>query len=134
MAENNSPNPKCSTFFFNSYEKKNNLLIEVQTEQPFAKNRKEMNVSWETVANNLKENFNYDCNSRQCREHFEALIKSFKKDDAKEKKGSGTDEDFGQYKQLCQDIVELMEACKEVPAVAVEVCIVLLFCFHKICC
>lgn len=98
-------------FSFNTYQKKINLLVEVQTNKPFYKGKKDQ---WEVVSAALKQNFHYDCNSRQCKEHFESIMRQFRKDDLLEKRGSGTDEDFGEFKKLCQDLKENIDSEKQV--------------------
>ncbi|ETN04913.1 hypothetical protein F441_14172 [Phytophthora nicotianae CJ01A1] len=90
------------------------LLKEVTAHTPWAAAHGETNTAWTTVANELKNAISAStADDKACRRRFTALLDTFRREEMKSLRVSGTAEEYREREQLLTDCLELEKANKK---------------------
>ncbi|XP_070574413.1 transcriptional regulator ATRX homolog isoform X2 [Ptychodera flava] len=85
------------------------LLKEVVASRP------DTSAEWQAIANNLMSHWSWaedrtKISPRSVREHADLLLSKFKENDKKSMKKSGTEEQYNELQQLCQEVLSYVES------------------------
>ncbi|KAH9112348.1 hypothetical protein AeMF1_013307 [Aphanomyces euteiches] len=85
------------------------LLKEMELYKPWAASHGSVQATWNTVASSLSEHFGKKVNALAYQRRFELLLDTFKKDEMKSLRASGTIEEYNERKQLLTALREMID-------------------------